>query len=126
MFKILASLVLIFSVASAALGASDPASAPARPEAAAGATTVNPPAAAAPAKTEAQPEGKLKADMLKLVADAKAGKTGTATPRPQQPAQSNSLSKGKKIAIVVVVAAAVAITIAVVHTRRHLLDNLSF
>jgi TRAP-type uncharacterized transport system fused permease subunit len=57
---------------------------------------------------------KLRTDILKLLADAKAGKVAPA-PRPQiQPRNSNSLSKGTKIAIAVGVAVAiVAIIVAV-------------
>ena len=62
---------------------------------------------------EAQPDKKLKADLLQLVADAKAGKAGTTMPRRYQPPQSNNLSKGKKIAIGVGIAAAVTIIIIV-------------
>ncbi len=58
-------------------------------------------------KKEAQPNEKLKADMVKLVADAKAGKVAPAE-RPQiQPAKSSNLSKGAKIAIGVGIAVAV-------------------
>ena len=55
---------------------------------------------------------KLRTAILKLVADAKAGKVAPA-PRPQiQPRNSNSLSKGTKIAIAVgVVIAVVAIIV---------------
>jgi hypothetical protein len=50
---------------------------------------------------------KLRADMLKLVEDAKAGRVAPA-PRPQmQPQKSNNLSKGAKIAIGVGIAVAV-------------------
>jgi hypothetical protein len=66
-----------------------------------------------PAETEvsdnskAQPNEKLKADVAKLVADAKAGKVAPAE-RPQiKPAKSNNLSKGTKIAIGVGIAVAV-------------------
>ena len=62
---------------------------------------------AAAAKKDAQPSEKLKADMVKLVADAKAGKVAPAE-RPQiQPAKSNNLSKRAKIAIGVGIAVAV-------------------
>ncbi len=46
---------------------------------------------------ESQANEKLKADILKRIADAKAGKTAMAFPRPQQPPQRNNLSKGQKI-----------------------------
>jgi len=51
------------------------------------------------AEPEIQPQAKLRADMEKLVADARAGKV-IPVARPQiQPAQSNSLSKKAKVAI---------------------------
>ena len=61
---------------------------------------------------------KLRTDILKLVADAKAGKVAPA-PRPQiQPRQSNSLSKGTKIAIAVGVAVAIVAIIVVVKADK--------
>ena len=123
MLKIFASIVLVIALASTTLAASDPDPSTSKPETDAKATVTTPDPA--PAKSEVQPEGKLKADMLKLVADAKAGKTGTSAPRRQQPTQSNSLSTGKKIAIVAVIAA-VIITIIVIHERNHLLDGVNF
>lgn len=61
----------------------------------------------APAKKEVKPNEQLKNNMLKLVADAKAGKVAPPE-RPQiQPAKRNNLSKGTKIAIGVGIAAAV-------------------
>jgi hypothetical protein len=66
-----------------------------------------------PAENTAPEEGakkksneKLRTDILKLVADAKAGKV-TPAMRPQQPKNSNSLSKGAKIGIAVGIAVAV-------------------
>jgi hypothetical protein len=62
-------------------------------------------------RTKAKPNEKLRADMLKLVADAKAGKVALAE-RPQiQPAKSNNLSKRTKIAIGVGIAIAVVAVI---------------
>jgi hypothetical protein len=49
---------------------------------------------------------KIRTDVLKLVADAKAGKV-TPTLRPQQPKNSNSLSSAAKIGIVVGITVAV-------------------
>ncbi len=121
MLKLFVSVAIVFALASNALGASGSDSAPAKSEVVVKETASQP--APAPAKTEARPDGKLKADVLKLVADAKAGKSGTTTPRRQQPPQSNNLSKGKKIAIVAVIAAAVIITIVVLHTRSNLFDG---
>jgi hypothetical protein len=61
---------------------------------------------------------KLRTDILKLVADAKAGKVAPA-PRPQiQPRNSNSLSKGTKIAIAVGVAVAIVAIIVVVKADK--------
>ena len=54
----------------------------------------------APPKNEVKPNNKLKADVLKLTADAKAGKISPRSPSPFQPRQRNNLSKGAKIAIV--------------------------
>ena len=66
-----------------------------------------------PVKKDVKPNEQLKKNMLKLVADAKAGKVVPATKSQIQPAQSNSLSKGKKIAIGVTIAAIVAVIIIV-------------
>lgn len=69
------------------------------------------------AKNEAKPNEKLRADMLKLVADAAAGKVKLAA-RPQiQPAKSNDLSKGAKIAIGVGIAIAVIVVVVAVSNR---------
>jgi hypothetical protein len=74
-------------------------------------------------KKAAQPHARLKADIQKLVADARAGK-GLSIADPQSlPRQSNSLSKGTKIAIVVGVAVVVILVIIVVHTRNHFFDD---
>lgn len=54
----------------------------------------------APVKSEAKANQKLKSDVLKLTADAKAGKIVPRSPSPFQPTQRNNLSKGAKIAIV--------------------------
>lgn len=64
----------------------------------------------APAKKEVKHE-QLKNDMLKLVADAKAGKVAMPAKSQIQPAKSNNLSKGAKIAIGVGVAVAVIVVI---------------
>jgi hypothetical protein len=65
-------------------------------------------------KKEAQPGGSLKADLQKLVADARAGKGLSITDPQNLPRQSNSLSKGAKIAIVAGVAVLVVLIIVVV------------
>jgi hypothetical protein len=62
---------------------------------------------------------KLKQDVLKMVADAKAGKTSI--PNPQLKPKRNNLSKGQKIAIVTGIAAAVVVLVLV---YRHKRDNL--
>ena len=62
---------------------------------------------------------KLKQDVLKMVADAKAGKTSI--PSPQIQPKRNNLSKGQKIAIVAGIAAAVVVLVLV---YRHKRDNL--
>ena len=62
---------------------------------------------------------KLKQDVLKMVADAKAGKTSI--PNPQTQPKRNNLSKGQKIAIVAGIAAAVVVLVLV---YRHKRDNL--
>ncbi|MDT4954266.1 MAG: hypothetical protein QOJ02_2404 [Acidobacteriota bacterium] len=72
-------------------------------------------------KTEAQQNRSLKADISKLVADAKAGKGLTVSDPQNQPAQSNSLSKGWKIAIGVSIAL-VVLAIYAVHVSHHLFD----
>jgi hypothetical protein len=60
---------------------------------------------------------KLRAEIFKLVADAKAGGKGVTLPRPQiQPPQRNNLSKGTKIAIGVGIAVAV-VAVILVSTR---------
>src|SRR5687767_6376686 len=74
-------------------------------------------------KEDSQPNDKLRADMLKLVADAKAGKL-TPAERPQiQPAKSNNLSKKTKIAIGVGIAVAVIAIIVIKHEKDHFLDG---
>ncbi len=76
-------------------------------------------------KKEAQPGRSLKADIQKLVADARASKAVSVTDPQNQPRQSNSLSKGTKIAIVVVIAAAIIITIVAIHAKNHLFDDFN-
>jgi hypothetical protein len=77
-----------------------------------------PPDSDATTKKEGQPNERLKADMVKLVAEAKAGKVKP-TAQPQiQPAKSNNLSKGTKIAIGVGVAVAVVAVIVIVRLKN--------
>jgi len=74
-------------------------------------------------KHEAQTETSLKAEMAKLIANAKADKALSVSDRQIQPKQSNSLSKGTKIAIVVGAALVVVLIIVVVHAKNHLFDD---
>jgi hypothetical protein len=74
-----------------------------------------------------KPNEKLRAEVLNLVRDAKAGKVVPAAKSQIQPAKSNNWSKGTKIAVGVGVAVAVVVLILVVkHERDHLLDGLAF
>jgi hypothetical protein len=69
-----------------------------------------------PANKEIKPNEQLKKTILKLVADAKAGKVAP-TERPQiRPAQRNNFSKGKKIALGVGIAVAVIAVILIVNS----------
>ena len=80
----------------------------------------------APAKEEvkAKTNEQLKNKMLKLVADAKAGKIAPAPKWQLQPARSNHWSKKTKIAIGVGVAVTVVVLILVVnHVRNHFFDG---
>ena len=65
---------------------------------------------------------KLRADVEKLLRDARAGKVVPPERRQMKPAKSNSLSKGAKIAIGVGVAA-VVIAIIVKYQMNHLFDD---
>jgi hypothetical protein len=59
--------------------------------------------------TEIKPNEKLRADILKLVADAKAGKIAPAS-RPQFPhSRGNNLSTGAKVGIVAGIAGAIVL-----------------
>jgi hypothetical protein len=69
--------------------------------------------AEAPAKKDVKPNEQLKNNLLKLVADAKAGKVMPPAKSQIQPARSNNLSNGKKIAIGVGIAAAIIVVILV-------------
>lgn len=72
------------------------------------------------AVNEGKQNEKLKADMLKLVADTKAGKVSPRMNSQFPPSHSNSLSKGAKIAIVVGIAVVIFAIIAV-----HSIKNIS-
>jgi hypothetical protein len=120
MFKRLASVVivvaLVCSLGTAALAneishpdeKTDPANVPAK----------------APAKEAAKANEQLKNKMLKLVADAKAGKIALPPKSEIQPARSNHWSKKTKIAIGVGVAVTVVVLILVVnHAMNHFFDG---
>jgi len=80
--------------------------------------------AGAPAKKEENPNEQLKNNMIKLVADAKAGKVAPVAKSQIQPARSNNWSKRTKIAVGVGVAVTVLVTFLVVqHVRHHLFDD---
>lgn len=92
------------------------------PDAQSNAVSASPDSALA-VKKEAQPGGSLKADIQKLVADARASKPVSVTDPQNQPRQSNSLSKGTKIAIVAVIAAVVVLVIVLVHEKNNFFDD---
>ena len=75
-----------------------------------------------PPKEEAKENEQLKKKMLKLVADAKAGKIAPAAKSQIQPAKGNNLSTKAKIAIGVGVAVLVLALVAN-HVRNHLFDD---
>jgi hypothetical protein len=102
----LASLVLVIVLVTTLGGSSAFAKSLTKPDAKRSTADV-PGETAISDKNKVQPNEKLKAHMVQLIADAKAGKVAPAE-RPQiQPAKSNNLSKGAKIAIGVGIAAAV-------------------
>ena len=77
------------------------------------------PEAKAPETTGKVSKETLRADIYKLVADAKAGSKTVAVPRPQiQTSKGNNLSKGAKIAIGVSIAVAVVVIVAVAVNKR--------
>jgi hypothetical protein len=110
MFKKFASLVLVIALICTLGGAPAFAHTSSNPDDKSN-KTGTPPDSVSTGKREAQPRENLKADIMKLVADARAGKSMPSHPQ-IQPAQSNSLSKGAKIAIGVGIAAAVILIIA--------------
>ena len=112
MIKRIVSVAVVAALTCALGGA--PARANNPPKGEGPARAVTPPTPPAGATVGGSPGGKLRADMLKLVADAKAGRAGAAVQRrSQQPAMSNRLSKGQKIAIGVGIAVAVILTVVV-------------
>ena len=73
------------------------------------------------AEPEVQPNAKLRADMKKLLAEAKAGNV-TPRAKPQiQPAKSNNLSKTTKIAIGLGIAI-VVLALVIKHQKDHFFD----
>jgi len=120
----LASLVVVSALLCTVGGASAFAQTLSGPEA--GSKGEDTPAASVTAaKTEGKPSEELRADILKTVADTRAGKGKLATPSQFKPAQRNNLSKGQKVAIGVGIAAAIVVAVVVLHTRRHFLDGLN-
>ena len=81
--------------------------------------------AGAPANKEENPNEQLKNKMLKLVADAKAGKVMPAAKSQIQKPKGNNLSKRTKIAIGVGIAVVVVAVIVVKHVKDHLFDDFT-
>jgi hypothetical protein len=74
-----------------------------------------------PPKEEIKSNEQLKRNMLKLVADAKAGKIAVVKSQ-TQPAKRNNLSTKTKIAIGVGIAVVVLVVV-VIHAKNHLFDD---
>jgi hypothetical protein len=113
MLKRLASFVLVCALVCAVGGTSAFASSPSEPAAKSGGATSTQPASGAESGREAARNERVKAKMLKLIADAKTGNDMSRAPAAYQPPQSNSLSKGTKIAIGVTIAVVVIVAIVV-------------
>jgi hypothetical protein len=109
-----ASIALVVALISTSAFANTPSDADAKSKSAAPPSEVG-----GTAKNEAKPNEKLRADMLKLVADAAAGKVKPAAKSQIQPAKGNNWSTGKKIAVGVGIAVAVVAVILIV---RHKVD----
>lgn len=84
------------------------------------AATVSDPAVRKEAQTTSR---SLKADIQKLVAEAKADKRLVIVDPQNQPRQSNSLSKATKIAIIAGIAIVVILIIVVVHEKNNFFDG---
>jgi hypothetical protein len=124
MLKKQLSLVLIIALAFALCGITAFARNPSDPPGNANMAETSAKSAPAATTKAKKSNERLRADMLRLVADAKAGKV-TPAARPQlQPAKSNNLSKGAKIAIGVGIAV-VVLAIIVKYQRDHLFDNFN-
>lgn len=121
MFKRLASVVIVIALVGTLGGTAAFANKIPNPE-----EKTDPPKvpAKAPAKEEVKAPEQLKNKMLKLVADAKAGKIAPAPKWQTQPAKSNNWSKKTKITIAVGVAVTVVVLYLVVkHSLNHLFDG---
>jgi hypothetical protein len=120
MFRKLASLIAITAIVCTLAGrsafAKNPPDLPVKDD------PVNIQPEAATSKEAARNE-QVKHGMLKLVADAKAGKVKPSPKSPIQPGSSNNLSKGKKIAIGVGIAVVVVAVIVFIHEKNHLFDD---
>jgi Flp pilus assembly protein TadB len=120
MFKKLASIVIITAIVGTLGGTSAFANSSSNPDVKTDSANVP----SAPAKKEENSNEQLKDNMLKLVADAKAGKVAPVAKSQLQPAKSNNWSKRTKIAIGVGVAVAVVVVVLVVnHARNHFFDD---
>lgn len=121
MLKKLTSMMITFAIVCTLGGTAAFGNSLLNPDAKTGTSEVP---AGAPAKKEVKPNEQLKNNMLKLVADAKAGKVAPVAKSQIQPAGSNHWSKKTKIAVGVGVAVAVVVTFLVVqHVRHHLFDD---
>ena len=115
MFKKLASVVIITAIVCTLGGTSAFAKNISNPDAKTDTANVF---SGALAKKEVKPNEQLKNNMLKLVADAKAGKVVPAAKSQIQPAKGNNWSKGTKIAVGVGIAAAVIVVILIVRANH--------
>ena len=122
MFKTFASLALIAVLICSLSRASAFAQTPLRPDAKSNEVNTPPDSGLAGKKEASSSEG-LKANIQKLVADARAGRRLSITDPQNQTRQSNNLSKTTKIALVVGIAAVVVLIILVVHAKNHFFDD---
>jgi hypothetical protein len=120
MFRKLASVIAITAIVCTLAGPSAFAQNPNDPPLKVDIGNVQPETAAS---REVARNEQLKHGMLKLVADAKAGKVKASPKSPIQPGTRNSLSKGKKIAIGVGIAVIVVAVIVFIHEKNHLFDD---
>jgi hypothetical protein len=118
------ALVLTLSGASALAGSTQDSSSNS-PEKARSSTPTSSTTTAPETKPEARKDEKLKASMMKLVADTKAGKVVPAQRTQPPQSKGNHFSKTAKIAIGVGIAA-VIIAIIVKYQMDHMFDNLNF